>query len=87
MLELIDTGGSEGGGAGRHWVLDPIDGTRGFVGLRQYAICLGMIQDGQVGRSPTMFLECPRPSKLEGIGMLTVHKHTPGNKCLLVPAR
>ena len=49
VLELVDTGGSEGGPAGRHWVLDPIDGTRGFVGLRQYAICLGMLQDGQVG--------------------------------------
>lgn len=48
VLDLIDLGGSEGGAAGRHWVLDPIDGTRGFVGLRQYAICLGMLQDGQV---------------------------------------
>ncbi len=51
MLELIDTGGSEGGPGGRHWVLDPIDGTRGFVGLRQYAICLGMLQDGEVRAS------------------------------------
>ena len=33
---------------GRHWVLDPIDGTRGFVGLRQYAICLGLLDQGQV---------------------------------------
>ena len=48
VLELIDTGGSEGGAHGRHWVLDPIDGTRGFVGLRQYAICLGMLDEGQV---------------------------------------
>lgn len=48
MLDLIDQGASEGGAAGRHWVLDPIDGTRGFVGLRQYAICLGMLQDGKV---------------------------------------
>ncbi len=49
VLDLIDQGGSEGGASGRHWVLDPIDGTRGFVGLRQYAICLGMLQDGKVG--------------------------------------
>lgn len=48
VLNLIDAGASEGGSKGRHWVLDPIDGTRGFVGLRQYAICLGMLQDGQV---------------------------------------
>ena len=33
---------------GRHWVLDPIDGTRGFVGLRQYAVCLGLLDQGKV---------------------------------------
>lgn len=33
---------------GMHWVLDPIDGTRGFVGLRQYAVCLGLLDQGQV---------------------------------------
>ena len=49
VVELIDCGGSPGGAVGRHWVLDPIDGTRGFVGMRQYAVCLGMLQDGKVG--------------------------------------
>ncbi|EIE20057.1 3',5'-bisphosphate nucleotidase [Coccomyxa subellipsoidea C-169] len=48
VLGLIDTGGSEGGSQGRHWVLDPIDGTRGFVGMRQYAVCLGLLDQGQV---------------------------------------
>ncbi|GLI69961.1 hypothetical protein VaNZ11_014706 [Volvox africanus] len=48
VLKLIDLGGSQGGPTGRHWVLDPIDGTRGFVGMRQYAVCLGMLQDGEV---------------------------------------
>jgi 3'-phosphoadenosine 5'-phosphosulfate (PAPS) 3'-phosphatase len=43
-----ELGGSSGGSTGRHWVLDPIDGTRGFVGMRQYAVCLGMLQDGEV---------------------------------------
>lgn len=33
---------------GQHWVLDPIDGTRGFVGMRQYAVCLGLLDGGQV---------------------------------------
>lgn len=41
---------------GRHWVLDPIDGTRGFVGMRQYAVCLGMLQDGEVALG---VLGCP----------------------------
>eukprot|EP00878_Enallax_costatus_P005475 GHUV01005746.1.p1 GENE.GHUV01005746.1~~GHUV01005746.1.p1 ORF type:complete len:403 (+),score=134.31 GHUV01005746.1:292-1500(+) len=48
VVDLIELGGSNGGRTGRHWVLDPIDGTRGFVGMRQYAVCLGMLQDGDV---------------------------------------
>ena len=48
VLALIDLGNSEGGSEGVHWVLDPIDGTRGFVGGRQYAVCLGMLKDGKV---------------------------------------
>lgn len=31
VLQAIDRGSSEGGPTGRHWVLDPIDGTRGCV--------------------------------------------------------
>ena len=29
ILSAIDSGKSEGGPSGRHWVLDPIDGTKG----------------------------------------------------------
>ena len=47
VLHLIDLGDSDGGPTGRHWVLDPIDGTRGFENGRQYAVCLGMLEDGQ----------------------------------------
>lgn len=46
VCELIDLGDSPGG-AGRHWVLDPIDGTRGFEASRQYSVCLGLIDDGE----------------------------------------
>ena len=53
VLALIDTGGSQGGSKGLHWVLDPIDGTRGFVGMRQYAVCLGLLHKGQVGAQPS----------------------------------
>lgn len=56
VADLVDVGCSEGGGVGRHWVLDPIDGTRGFVGQRQYAVCLGLLQDGQVALG---VLGCP----------------------------
>ena len=58
ILALIDLGDSQGGRVGRHWVLDPIDGTRGFVGLRQYAVCLGMLQDGEVPPCAVSRLPC-----------------------------
>jgi hypothetical protein len=48
VLSLIDLGNSDAGSIGRHWVLDPIDGTRGFTAGRQYAVCLGMLKDGQM---------------------------------------
>ena len=48
VLALIDSGNSQGGSEGFHWVLDPIDGTRGFVGMRQYAVCLGLLHHGKV---------------------------------------
>lgn len=31
VITAIDRGKSTGGVTGRHWVLDPIDGTRGYV--------------------------------------------------------
>lgn len=49
---------------GHYWVLDPIDGTRGFVGMRQYAVCLGMIDHGQVR---AMF-----PASCDSDGVVTV---------------
>ncbi|KAK0617264.1 hypothetical protein B0T14DRAFT_538851 [Immersiella caudata] len=48
MLELIDKGGSQGGGRGRIWAIDPIDGTKGFLRGGQYAVCLGLMVDGDV---------------------------------------
>ena len=44
---------------GMHWVLDPIDGTRGFVGLRQYAVCLGLLDQGQVQPCPICCFTTP----------------------------
>ena len=48
VASSAELGQSPGGPEGRHWVLDPIDGTRGFVGMRQYAVCLGLLQEGEV---------------------------------------
>ncbi|XP_042025399.1 SAL1 phosphatase-like [Salvia splendens] len=48
VLKAIDTGKSEGGPHGQHWVLDPIDGTKGFVRGQQYAIALALLDEGKV---------------------------------------
>lgn len=48
MLASIDAGNSAGGGKGRVWALDPIDGTKGFLRGGQYAVCLALIEDGEV---------------------------------------
>ncbi|XP_066357756.1 3'(2'),5'-bisphosphate nucleotidase isoform X2 [Miscanthus floridulus] len=48
ILSAIDDGKSEGGPSGRHWVLDPIDGTKGFLRGDQYAIALALLDDGKV---------------------------------------
>lgn len=56
VIDLIDAGRSDGGPSGRYWVLDPIDGTRGFVSMRQYAVCLGLLVDGEIGLG---VLGCP----------------------------
>lgn len=45
-LLAIDRG-SYDGGSGLFWVLDPIDGTKGFLRKEQYAVCLGLIEDGK----------------------------------------
>ncbi|XP_051127287.1 SAL1 phosphatase-like [Andrographis paniculata] len=48
VLIAIDKGTSEGGPCGQHWVLDPIDGTKGFLRGDQYAIALGLLDEGKV---------------------------------------
>ena len=47
-LGAIDRGNHEGGSGGKFWTLDPIDGTRGFLAGRQYAIALALIENGEV---------------------------------------
>lgn len=48
IYKNIDFGNSEGGSKGRYWALDPIDGTKGFLRGDQFAVCLGLIEDGKV---------------------------------------
>jgi len=48
ILAAIDHGTYSGGARGRHWTLDPIDGTKGFLRGDQYAIALALIENGHV---------------------------------------
>jgi 3'(2'), 5'-bisphosphate nucleotidase len=48
VLAAIDRGVHVGGPKGRHWTLDPIDGTKGFLRLEQYAVALALVEDGEV---------------------------------------
>lgn len=48
VLEAIGRCSSTGGPSGRHWVLDPVDGTLGFVRGDQYAVALALIENGKV---------------------------------------
>lgn len=48
FLDTLDSGKSAGGPKGRIWALDPIDGTKGFLRGEQYAVCLGLIVDGDL---------------------------------------
>lgn len=46
VCDWIDRGG--GRPCGKFWVLDPVDGTKGFLRGGQYAVSLGLIEDGVV---------------------------------------
>ncbi|KAL5583005.1 hypothetical protein UlMin_015447 [Ulmus minor] len=65
VLQAIDSGKSEGGSSGKHRVLDPIDGTKGFLSGDQYAIALVLLDKGKVVLG---VLACPNLS-LASIGI------------------
>ena len=48
LTAAIDRGNHPGGAEGRHWVLDPVDGTKGFLRGQQYAIALALVENGRV---------------------------------------
>ena len=72
VCEWIDYGGAEPGK--QFWVLDPIDGTKGFLRGDQYALALALVEDGVVQLG---VLGCPNlrdariPDK-EGSGSLVL---------------
>jgi 3'(2'), 5'-bisphosphate nucleotidase len=62
VLDWISIGDSDGLGD-RHWTLDPIDGTKGFLRGDQYAIALALIEHGEVVLG---VLGCPNLSNQDG---------------------
>ena len=48
IAAALDRGSHPGGAEGRHWVLDPVDGTKGFLRGQQYAIALALVDEGRV---------------------------------------
>ncbi|KAL3508630.1 hypothetical protein ACH5RR_028031 [Cinchona calisaya] len=48
VLEAIGRCSAAGGPVGKHWVLDPVDGTLGFLRGRQYAVALALIDNAEV---------------------------------------
>ncbi|MGH7885935.1 MAG: 3'(2'),5'-bisphosphate nucleotidase [Thermodesulfobacteriota bacterium] len=73
ILDYIDKG-NYGGGKGKFWTLDPIDGTKGFLRNEQYAVALALIEEGEVVLG---VLGCPNlmaefNNKQENIGCLLI---------------
>lgn len=75
ICEWIDRG--NGQATGRYWVLDPIDGTKGFLRQDQYAIALGLIEDNKVQWG---FLACPALSYQDEIGLIFVAQRGAGTE-------
>lgn len=46
IVSAINRGTHPGGAKARHWCLDPIDGTKGFLRGEQYAVALALIEEG-----------------------------------------
>lgn len=76
ILDAIDRGTYEGGSSGRHWTLDPIDGTKGFLRGDQYAVALALIEDGQpilgILGCPNLSLDSSAPDGEKGCLFIAV---------------
>jgi 3'(2'), 5'-bisphosphate nucleotidase len=83
VLEAIDRGAYKGGAKGRFWTVDPVDGTKGFVRGEQYAVCLALIEDGEVVLG---VLGCPNLPHADGSGARgALFVATVGSGALCVP--
>jgi 3'(2'), 5'-bisphosphate nucleotidase len=77
VIKAIDEGGCEGGSSvPRFWALDPIDGTKGFLRAEQYAVCLALIENGEVVLGvlgcPNLPLDMTQPDGKKGCVFMAV---------------
>lgn len=82
LAEWLDYGKEkyESGTAARTWVIDPIDGTKGFLAMRHYVIAVGVLENHQ----PTAaVMGCPAYPGYERGAML----HTLDGKTYIQPLR
>lgn len=81
VCDWIDFGAAEP--SATYWTLDPIDGTKGFLRGDQYAVALGLVEDGEVTLG---VLGCPeleeasKPNRC-GAGSLLYAKRGEGTFC------
>lgn len=77
ICRALDRCGDSGGATGRHWALDPVDGTKGFLRNQQYAVALALIEDGQVVLG---VLGCPNLGLGASVGVLFVAERGHGSR-------
>jgi len=66
ILDWIERGQQAIDPAKRYWVLDPVDGTKGFLRKEQYAIALALVERGEILLG---VLACPNlPAVLDRVG-------------------
>lgn len=86
VCDWIDRGA--GAPTGRYWVMDPVDGTKGYLRGGQYAIALARMTDGQVELGvfgcPNLGAGCVQESRGAGVLVLAARGkgawHTPLNE-------
>lgn len=76
VLAWIDRGDAKADTA-RYWTIDPIDGTKGFLRGEQYAVALGLIENGEVVLG---VLGCPNLPGPKGKG--AIFSGIPGHAAL-----
>ncbi len=76
VLTWLDQG--RGPAQGRFWVLDPVDGTKGFLRGAQYALALALVEEGRVVWGGLACPNLPFPGQTEQIGVLAVAAHGRG---------